>query len=327
MAPIVQWALLIGFAGVMTCVVLLLARHYAVESFEGDKLTTEEQVIDVYHTVLQRSPSAREMVDAVRALDAGEWTVVGLKQRLMDSDEYDRLIKLQSNSLSPELQKMVSDKALIETIARVYKQERRKTIPPHMILPLKDAYIALEYNEHALRVVLRSPKYSYLEVDAKRTVNLDREQFMELIERHIGTPAAITSQAAVLAKEQMSVKIQSRELDRDQQSPSGAHTHDRVHRSIDDVDTDMTHIIDAIKEGQRQRTHHGNMVLRPEMSWSVPQQSPPVCTTQGQKPLTQPVMLNSRLLLGTPLDDSKQTGVGSIMPRFEFVEHPGSGPK
>jgi hypothetical protein len=63
------------------------------------------------------------------------------------------------------------------------------------------------------------------------------------------------------------------------------------------------------------------MVLRPEYEWSVPQQRAPVCTTLGQKPLIQPVMVNSSLLLGTPLDDAADTQVGSIMPKFKYTEY------
>jgi hypothetical protein len=69
------------------------------------------------------------------------------------------------------------------------------------------------------------------------------------------------------------------------------------------------------------RTHYGQMTLRPDQSWTVPQRPPPVCTTLGQKPLIQPIMTNSPLLLGTSLEDSEYTEVGSIMPKFEFKEY------
>jgi hypothetical protein len=68
-------------------------------------------------------------------------------------------------------------------------------------------------------------------------------------------------------------------------------------------------------------THHGDMVLRPEYAWSVPQQRPPVCTTFGQPSLVQPVMVSSSLLLGTPLEEAEKTQVGSIMPKFQYTEY------
>ncbi|MEI8280609.1 MAG: hypothetical protein WCG87_12680, partial [Bacteroidota bacterium] len=68
-------------------------------------------------------------------------------------------------------------------------------------------------------------------------------------------------------------------------------------------------------------THHGDMVLRPEMAWSVPEPRAPVCTSLGQDPLVQPVFSSSStLLLGTPLDQADNS-VGTIMPKIEFREY------
>jgi hypothetical protein len=61
------------------------------------------------------------------------------------------------------------------------------------------------------------------------------------------------------------------------------------------------------------------MALIPELAWSVPMPRAPVCTTFGQKPLVQPLYLNSKELLGTPLDED--TSVGTIMPQFEYKEY------
>jgi hypothetical protein len=66
-------------------------------------------------------------------------------------------------------------------------------------------------------------------------------------------------------------------------------------------------------------THKNDMVLLPEMAWSVPMKRPPVCTTLGQEPLIQPLYDNSKLLLGTPLNED--TSVGTIMPEFQYKEY------
>jgi len=60
------------------------------------------------------------------------------------------------------------------------------------------------------------------------------------------------------------------------------------------------------------------MVLRPEFAWRVPEQRPPVCTTLGGATPVSPLMFNSKLLLGTPLEESRNTAVGSIMPKFDY---------
>jgi len=50
---------------------------------------------------------------------------------------------------------------------------------------------------------------------------------------------------------------------------------------------------------------------------------PPVCTSSGNKNVVQPVFLNSKLLLSaTEIDEAtNNTGMGSIMPKFEYKEY------
>lgn len=308
--------------------------------------TLEEQVIAIYREVLQRPPNAQEMVDATRAITAGRWTLEGLKQRLIDSEEYERMIKLQSNDLAPELQKMISDKVLLDRIAAIYLEELKKAIPAHMVLPLKDAYVALQYNEYALRALLRSDNYKYLEADVKSATNMDKEAFMALMEKQVGSVDSIMEKGAVLAKEAEAARAAAAAASGTAippsalgTTPTGACPSDQVPRTVNDRDSDMSCMVEGIlansqrvfnrdeaaKMIQQQYTeevklpvHYGDMVLRPEMAWSVPQQPPPVCTTLGQKPLVQPVFTDSKLLLGTPLEEAKEnTAVGSIMPAFQ----------
>jgi len=61
-----------------------------------------------------------------------------------------------------------------------------------------------------------------------------------------------------------------------------------------------------------------NMVLLPDQKWSVPQKHPEVCRMSGEfnySPSTE-----QTALIGTLLDNAKDTEVGSIMPEFEFDE-------
>jgi len=50
---------------------------------------------------------------------------------------------------------------------------------------------------------------------------------------------------------------------------------------------------------------------------------PPVCTSSGTKNIVQPVFLDSKMLFNaTSLDEAtNNTGVGSIMPKFEYREY------
>jgi hypothetical protein len=64
--------------------------------------------------------------------------------------------------------------------------------------------------------------------------------------------------------------------------------------------------------------HEGQMVLRPEFAWSVPQQRPPVCIPVGKTYDPSPLMVVPGNLVGTPLAEAADTAVGSMLPNFEF---------
>lgn len=320
-----------------------------LEGFDSME-TIENQIIKVYLEVLTRQPTGAEMVDLVRKISRKEMSIDGLRQKLIDSEEYERLIKTQTNVLAPELNKMLSDKLLIEKIAKIYREEKGKKIADILIYPYKDVYVELDYNEYAFRAFLRSSKYSDFENDISRKEATTKEETIELFNK--------TFVKADLVKE--GIKIQEKMEGRKvavttttttttptstQSMPASSSSLELIKkqlgsRTIFDTDSDSSDMLSIIESRAKEvfdkdlearcidkdttrinMTHHKDMVLRPEYEWSVPQKRTPVCTTFGQKPLVQPVMLNSSLMLGTPLEDAKDTQVGSIMPKFEYQNY------
>lgn len=317
----------------------------------SDGATLEERVMTLYESVLQRQPSSKEMIDATRNLNNGTWTDAGLRQRLIDSDEYQRMIKLQSNALAPELQKMVADRALIQRISVIYSEERKGApVPEHMILPLKDVYVMLDYNEYSFRAFLRNEKLTYFEQDVKGGLaTLEKETLQAYIEKEMGSLLSFAEKGQELAKQEAAQNAAAAAAAAaattqtgEGAAPTGASTNDNVCRTVGDKDGDLSPTIDDIMQRSNKvfnkdelakmldaqqtetyqiptKLHYGQMALRPDMSWSVPQQHPPVCTSLGQKSLTQPVMTNSKLLLGTSLEDLDASA--PLMPPFEYKEY------
>lgn len=301
-------------------------------------LLLETKIVAIYIDVLNRQPTGEELVDYQRQITNGEMTLTGLRQKLMDSEEYERLIKTQTNVLAPELNKMLSDKLLIEKIATIYKEEKGKSIPEELIFPYKDIYVYLEYNEFAFRAFLQHKKYKEFENDILRMEQPTKEQVIALLNKKM-TKKDLMTEGAKLKKLHDAKYAYASQKEADDYI-QGASAKKNIQRSVYDKDSDGTGMIKSIEstcknifdkdleakcleENKRNivLTHKGDMVLRPEYEWSVPQQRAPVCTTLGQKPLTQPVFVNSSLLLGTPLDDAKDTQVGSIMPKFNYQEY------
>lgn len=298
----------------------------------------EQKIINVYMDVLQRQPTGPELVDYQRQIESGEMTLQGLRQKLIDSEEYERYIKTQTNVLAPELNKMLSDKLLLEKIGAIYKEELGKPIPQELIFPYKDVYIYLEYNEFAFRAFLKNKKYKEFENDVLRMEKPSKEQIIELLDKKM-SKQKLMSEGAKLQKE-FEAKNYAATSKSDKDKIEGTSPNKKIQRSIYDKDSDGEQMIKTIESScknifdkdlaakcldEKQKnivlTHKGDMVLRPEYEWSVPQQRAPVCTTLGQKPLTQPVFVNSSLLLGTPLEDAKNTEVGSIMPKFSYQDY------
>jgi len=310
---------------------------FVSENASGDLL--ENKIIDVYMEVLNRQPTGTELVDYQRQINNGEMTLIGLRQKLIDSEEYERLIKTQTNVLAPELNKMLSDKLLIEKIGKIYKEEKGKTIPNELIFPYKDVYIYLEYNEFAFRAFLRNKKYEEFENDVLRMEKPTKEKVIALLDKKM-SKKSIMAEGAKLKKEHDAKLALSTKSKDEKDKVEGSSPDKKINRSIYDKDSDSSKMLKSMESScknifdkdleaqcldKNQRniilTHKGDMVLRPEYEWSVPQQRAPVCTTLGQKPLTQPVFVNSSLLLGTPLEDAKDTQVGSIMPKFTYQDY------
>jgi len=295
------------------------------EPFVGTVASIEQAVTDIYMEVLQRQPKGGELVDSSRSLQSKRITVDGLKQKLMDSEEYIMSIKTQNNSLAPELMKMLSDKALIETIQKIYAEEKRLPLKDALLIPFKDIYVHLEYNEYAFRAFLRHSHLKAFVEDIEREADLTKTAMLKLFNKHFDIEklkAEGDKIATKLGKASLTTKagaLRGRDLN-EKDNDSSAYLQSLYDEGSFVFDKNMAA---AALDGHSRMvlTHHGNMVLRPEYAWSVPQQRAPVCTTLGKKQLVQPVMLPNKMLNGTLLGDAADTDVGSIMPKIDFKEY------
>jgi hypothetical protein len=313
-----------------------------------DMSTIGTEIIKLYWELLQRQPSSAELSKNSTQLKSGTLTMEGLRRRLVDTDEYERFSKLQSNALNPELTKMISDREVITYVADLYSTEVNATVPSQMELPLRDIYIYLDYNDYAFRAMLKDPKYAAFEQDVLTSLDINKPELIKLFLQYFTVdglietgiqifganpsdkiPCSIDStdmnSSAMLAAQNMNSSL----FDKDAAARNGLGGNGKIAPLSDHYPQSMTQTsvslelpikdITTDKYGRKKiPIHKHDMVLIPELAWSVPQEFPPVCTTLGQKPLVQPVMENSALLLGTPLGDAADTQVGSIMPKVEY---------
>lgn len=337
---------------IFVTIIYLIIRRLSLEQFDTAQTqsiitssSTNESIIQLYMELLQRQPKSKELSEISDQIDKGTINLEGLRRKLVDSDEYQRNIKLQTNVLNPELTKIISDNELISYIAKIYNEETGKIIPPTMQLPLRDIYIYIDYNDYALRAMLRNTKYNTFEQDVMTTNNVNKPQLIEIFLKYF-TVDDLIKQGIEIFGANPSDKIpysinkpdsmvglsslNSNLFDKDKAakglgSSSGAVLGDHAQFSMTQTTVEVKQPDDITKTDDnkiRIPVHKHDMVLIPEFAWSVPQERPQVCTTLGQKQLVQPVFTNSSLLLGTPVGEAAQeTQVGSIMPKFEYKEY------
>jgi hypothetical protein len=200
---------------------------FKVDADTADTTSYETQVIDVYEQIYNRQPNANEFKADTRLLESGHITIEGMKQRMIHSTEYGNQIKLQSNELTPELPKMLSERDMLDRISQIYKEEIGKDQPATMVLPLRDVYILLDYNEYALRAMFRDGSYVDFENNLMTTPDLNRPQVFDEFNTKFNKNNLITVGQGIAKVE--------REKD---SSPVGACPSSKYDRTIDDKDSD-----------------------------------------------------------------------------------------
>lgn len=239
-------------------IILLIALGYIIDEYYfkvniekfhtyDDEGYVENKVIDLYNELLQRQPTPKEIHNESLDIVKGNLTLDELRQRIINSNEYQINMKMQSNSLVPEIHKMVSDRALLDRITDIYTQELNLNVSPRMILPLKDLYVYFNYNEGALRGLLRDPQYSTFEQDV---ITRESLAYIELIgvfnsyyvyDTIIATGNLINSQT---------IPVSDLSVDYGTAESMGIKLNNRNYRSVNDTDTNSGIILNQLNNNQ-----------------------------------------------------------------------------
>lgn len=309
---------------------------------ESEATKADNQIIAAYDDILMRQPSPVELSTNRTAITSNMKTMDGLKRELRDSEEYVRMLKTQSNALAPELPKLVSDRDVFDLIAYMYKVERRKELKRDMLLPLRDVYVHMSYNNARFRAFLRLHNYEDFEAAIRRDPTFDKAALEKWIEKNVDQKELDRLTRAVEAEIAEQNKANEAAAGKNTAAASAGSLScgpacvvcNGTGAGLDGQSAEfMAYMQSKCQAGNNDpavkcggmpskklylpQTHEGNMVLRPEFAWSVPQQRPPVCTRLGAETPVAPMMSNT-ILSGTPLAESRDTAVGSIMPKFEF---------
>ena len=289
-----KWTLVIAVCVLVGYVLGNTAGHPRGEHFSGPKcpasdggLTIAQRIVRTYMSTLERMPTELEL-KFYRKKYARKFNEGQLITLLQGSDEYVRSQNLQTNVYQPS------------TRARSGGKGDFGLLTDSQI----DSYIAQLYAkvygdsmDADTRKYLRA-KYQALGQDcAKFNAYLKR---LKKLEASSNTP------------------------------PGGADSG----REACVLQRDRQPMADMLKKRRGQDASCGsnkswmtkNLVLMDGLQWTVPQKRPPVCVPTSRACIVRP-STDQTGLIGTLLTDAKRTKVGSMMPKFKYIEETGRCPR
>ncbi len=156
------------------------------ENFVDVTNTKLEGIIRAYNEILSRDPSVSELKSAIDDIRSKRSNMYRLKMALINSDEYRRYEKTQTNSASPDLVRILAEDEYLKRVKQIYMDVFKKKIDHNLVLPYNDMYVHLfNSSDDKLAVMFRNERYPRFEEDVLQTLklDLDREKLFALYEK------------------------------------------------------------------------------------------------------------------------------------------------
>lgn len=148
-----------------------------------EQKANEYSIINIYKTLLQRQPTPEELNKVLLEFQNGLDEDV-LKTRIYNSREYKMIMKMQSNDVEPSLISTISTIKLIDKLKQIYKKELNRDAVKEMLLPLKDCYIHLQYNDYLFRALLTHRNYNKFEQEVLEEHLLSQKKLLYIFNKH-----------------------------------------------------------------------------------------------------------------------------------------------
>ena len=144
----------------------------------------EYAIISLYKTILERTPTGAEVERYVKQFLEKELDESMLRVILLNSVEYRRNTKLQSNDVLSDVEYTYAKEDMISHISLVYYGELRVECPQAMIIPLRDVYVYLKSNDYLLRALIIHDNYKKFEEDIMLLKLLTKARLSELFNKY-----------------------------------------------------------------------------------------------------------------------------------------------
>lgn len=325
--------------------------------FETFETSTDvsAKIIKIYYENLKRAPSTDELRAHTTAVFNKTYDYNEVELRIINSDEYQRLVKTQSDTIQPETARVLEEKDLVARVKRVYERVREKECPQEMFLPLKDLYIHFNYNVYKFVAMLRDTKYIEFETIVKTSPNLSRESLIELYlatfddaklnydasaieEMDMTLPEGTRFADLLLSPEPMSKddanKVNAmgmlaylmKNIKEEDDKKKAAEEEERIKRlreASEALKRERALTAKSLSSTSTTSCTATRRIYLPDEAkvvdsgygFPMTQTLPPICIPVG-KPNEMAEVVLYRNLQGTPIGEDTQ--VGSIMPKFEY---------
>ena len=226
-------------------VALLLWYSYTVDN-EMEQFSNSsdiyEQVIDLYYNNLERQPTSDELKTHSNAILNGDYNFDELYMRLINSDEYKRLIKTQDNSILPETKRMIEEKDILIVLRSIYNKVKHRPMSLTLQLVIRDIYVYYDFNIYKLVTLLRDDKYDAYEKELLAEKNLTKEYVILLLNTKFDN-TKITYDADKLEKIDKILPINKRMIYLEPE--------ESVKVQIDDKSIDTGLVLDYLKDNRK----------------------------------------------------------------------------
>lgn len=321
-----------------------------IELLSEEDKTLYFSIIDTYELLLDRDPYEDELNLAFNDIKTKKSDLMKLHNKLKTSPEYRRLNDLQSNEAyaATDTHNDVQDyDAVVKVLKDTMPLVEHTEDPVHVeFLVMK--YRSMEKDKDKLAEYLRkTPEYQdYLEIektlektkksdDKNKQAKEEGEDSVNLLDKKNNVEFKI-SRPNLNSKTLKTAKKETKEfvdliqeklkkdnkMDEDEKSCDFYKQFQKLNGETMLSDVQKKRNLDQLKYhcdmSKMYANTDSNLVLLPDQKWSVPQQHPPVCTSQNNCSIND--TYSQTALIGTLLNDAEFNS--KLLPSFEYKEKP-----
>lgn len=301
-----------------------------------DDNTYEYSIINTYKTILQRNPNSSELNKNINLFKTKELDEEKLKLQLYNTPEYRQLIKMQNNEVESGLEGALAKEDLLIKLSKMYYEERKLDAPRKMLLPLKDTFVHLQFDQYLFRAMLIHINYPKYENDVLEAALLTREKLLEFFNKYFELSELKSKANDIRKKMLLDMKNELGKVPESSiiknagsyLSDKGTDISEQIKKIFDNSNKvfdkdDVSKYLDKNKYKSDLYVRVYDPIKYKQHYRGDPLYRPPICTTLGQKQAVSPVFTDSKMLFhGTDLKEATEnTQIGSIMPKFQYTEY------